>query len=140
MSASNLTLDLARVFRERPEGVVSAYLFGSHALDRSHRDSDVDVGVLLDRSVYPTAGARFERRLRLTGDLIAAAGRSAIDLIVLNDVPPQLARAVLFAGRRVYCADEARDAEFLRDTMLRAADLEPFLRRVRRVKLGAITR
>jgi predicted nucleotidyltransferase len=30
--------------------VVAAYLFGSHASGRAHRESDVDVGVLLDRA------------------------------------------------------------------------------------------
>jgi hypothetical protein len=37
------------------EGVVSAYLFGSHAEARAHRESDVDVGVLLDRRAFPSA-------------------------------------------------------------------------------------
>ena len=140
MSRRELASAIVRGLREHPEGVVSAYLFGSHALGRAHRESDVDVGVVLDRTVLPTAEERFERRVRLTSNLIAATSRPAIDLIVLNDVPPQLARQVLFTGRRVFCADEARDHEFLRVTMLRAADLEPFLRRVRRTKLGAIAR
>src|SRR5438445_8007932 len=34
-------------------GVISAYLFGSHAEERAHRESDIDVAVLLDRKDYP---------------------------------------------------------------------------------------
>ena len=35
-------------------GVTSAYLFGSMANGRAHRESDVDVGLLLDRKLYRT--------------------------------------------------------------------------------------
>jgi predicted nucleotidyltransferase len=34
------------------DGVISAYLFGNFAAGREHRESDVDVGVLLDRDVH----------------------------------------------------------------------------------------
>jgi predicted nucleotidyltransferase len=36
---------LSAVLRAFP-GVVSTYLYGSHAAGRAHRESDVDVGVL----------------------------------------------------------------------------------------------
>ncbi len=46
--------DLRRYFEEPPErGVVAVYLFGSHAAGREHRESDVDLGVLLLRDRYP---------------------------------------------------------------------------------------
>jgi hypothetical protein len=38
-------------------------------------------------------------------------------------------------GLRVSCADPEADHAFVRDTQLHAADLEPFLRRARRLKL-----
>ena len=37
-------------------------------------------------------------------------------------------------------ANTAADHDFVRDTQLRAADLEPFLRRARKIKLRAIAR
>lgn len=76
------------------DGLVSAYLFGSVASGRAHRDSDVDLAVLLDRDVHPTAG---------------------------------------LVDRNV-----GRDHAHLRLTLSRAADLEPFLRRTRMVKLRAL--
>jgi hypothetical protein len=75
----------------------------------------------------------------MLGDLMAALGFSAVDLIVLNDVAPQLARAAL-GGQRIFCANPEADHAFVRTTLSRAADLEPFLRRVRRLKLNAIAR
>lgn len=120
-------------------GVVSAYLFGSEALGGAHRESDVDVGVLLDRQVYPQRADRFEARLRLIGSLQHAAGRE-VDLVILNDAPPHLVRRIMTEGRRLMVADAALDHAHLRTTLSRAADLEPFLRRTRAVKLAALAR
>lgn len=139
MSRPDLAIILEQFFREHSDGVISAYLFGSHASGRQHRESDVDVAVLFDRAAIPSSANRFERRVLLLSGLIAALRQNAVDLIVLNDVPPQLARTAI-AGHRVFCADPEGDHAFLRTTLIRAADLEPFLRRVRRVKLNAIAR
>jgi predicted nucleotidyltransferase len=132
---------LGRALHEAaPAGLVSAYLFGSHAEGRAHRESDVDVGVLLAWDVHSTAVARFDERLRLTALLAAAHRTDRIDVVVLNDAPPTLGRRIVTSGRRVFCAKPELDHAFVRDVQLRAADLEPFLRRTRQVKLAAIRR
>jgi predicted nucleotidyltransferase len=56
-------------------GIVSAYLFGSYASGRSHRESDIDVGGLLRRELFPLARDRFGERVRLAADLVAALKR-----------------------------------------------------------------
>jgi uncharacterized protein len=84
-------------------GVVSAYLFGSVAADRAHWESDIDLAVLLDRGVYPDAASRFDARLRLIGRCQSAVQRD-VDLVVLNDAPPTLARHIMTTGRRCCCA------------------------------------
>ena len=121
-------------------GLVSAYLFGSHAEGRAHRESDVDVGVLLRHDVYPTHRARFEVRVALSSRIMGMLRAGAVDVVVLNDAPPHLARRIVTAGERVFCADGVADHAFVRDVQLRAADLEPFLQRTRRVKLAALAR
>ena len=120
--------------------VVSAYLFGSHAEGRAHRESDIDVGVLLDRHALPGVRDRFEAALRVSARLQSALGTRHVDLVVLNDAPPGLGRAVATRGRRLVCSDEEADHAFVRDALLRAADVEPFLRRARRLKLEALAR
>jgi predicted nucleotidyltransferase len=130
---------VARCIEEEDGGVVSAYLYGSVAEGRDHRESDVDVGVLLSRQIYPRAADRFDVRLRLSTRLGAALGRDA-DLVVLNDAPPQLARRIMTGGRRVVSHDPEADHAFLRTTLSRAADLQPFLDRTRRTKLAAVAR
>lgn len=127
---------LADVAKETP-GIVSVYLFGSVAEGRDHRESDVDVGVLLDRSVYPTERERFHRRLLLITDMSSAVRREA-DVIILNDAPPQLARAIIHRGRRVYCTNAEIDHAFVRDIQLLAADSDPWLQRMRTIKLEVL--
>jgi predicted nucleotidyltransferase len=132
---------IGRFFQESARaGLISAYLFGSHAAGRAHRESDVDVAVLLAWELYPTARDRFDERVRLGADLAAALGDDRVDLVVLNDAPPHLGRRIVTTGQRVFSADPERDHAFVRDVQLRAADLEPFLRRARRLKLAAIRR
>lgn len=130
-----------RHFAERPHrNVVSAYLFGSHAEGRDHRESDVDVAVLLDREMAPAARQRFDRRVELGSELIQALGTPRVDVLVLNDAPPLLARKIVMSGIQIYCSDPDRDRDFRRDVQLRAADLAPFLDRYRRIKLDALAR
>jgi predicted nucleotidyltransferase len=120
--------------------VASAYLFGSRSAARDHRESDFDVAVLLEWRSCPTRRDRFEKRVQLSSDLMSVLRTDAVDVLVLNDAPPTLAAKVVTAGRRVFCRDSGLDRAFFRDVQLRAADLRPFLRRTRRVKLAAINR
>jgi predicted nucleotidyltransferase len=120
--------------------VQAAYLFGSRSEGRAHRESDVDLAALLDPAVHSDTAARFRERVRLAAWLVGQLGTNAVDVVILNDAPPPFARRIVTTGVRVYCADPEADHAFVRDVQLRAADLEPFLRRMRRLKLGAIAR
>ena len=120
-------------------GVISAYLFGSMANGRAHRESDVDVGLLLDRKVFRTPSDRFEARLRIAGRLGAAVAHN-VDLVILNDSPPQLSRHILTRGLLLMISNATADHEFLRMVLSRAADLEPFLSATRRLKVVSLTR
>jgi predicted nucleotidyltransferase len=132
---------LTRFFQAAPPpGLISAYLFGSHAADRSHRESDVDVGILLDWAAFSTDRERFEERVQLAARLPGVLGVRLVDVVVLNDAPPHLGRRIVTHGRRVYCADADADHAYVRDVQLRAADLDPFLRSTRRRKLDALAR
>lgn len=114
----------------RPSPVVAAYLYGSHAEGRPHRESDLDLAVLLNASL--PENDRFALRLDLTGDLMSALHFNEVDLIVLNDAPPLLAARIVSEGLLVYEADPEAHHGFRRDIQLRAADLGPFIERYRR--------
>ena len=126
-------------FRDsRDTAVVAAWLFGSHAESRAHLESDVDVGVLLDRRMVPSASQRFDVRVWLTSDLIHALGNNDVDLVVVNDAPPLLARRIIRTGMELFCRDRDLERDFRRDVQIRAADLAPFLERYRRMTLDAL--
>ncbi|HVE70753.1 MAG TPA: nucleotidyltransferase domain-containing protein [Thermoanaerobaculia bacterium] len=123
------------VARELP-GTLVVYLFGSFAEGREHGESDVDLGFLLDRAVHPTERDRFDFRV-MAGSRLNDLLRRDADVVILNDAPPELARAIVTKGRRVYCIDDEADHAFVRDAQLRAADIAPWLRRMRAIKLEA---
>jgi predicted nucleotidyltransferase len=93
-------VDVARAI----PGIVAVYLFGSVAEGREHAESDVDLGVLLDWSLYPTDRHRFDCRL-LLGTRFSDAARRGADVVILNDAPPQFARAIVTRGQRLYRAE-----------------------------------
>lgn len=141
MDPNHVQVALARILSgPAGQGVVAAYLHGSHAVGRSHRESDLDLGVVLGYTEYPTSRDRFEAGLRLHNALQPALGGVPLDLVVLNDAPPGLAATVVTRGQCVYCADAEADHAFRRDSQLRAADLAPFLRRAATLKREAIRR
>jgi hypothetical protein len=94
----------------------------------------------VDRRVHGTERDRFELRPKLAACLGAGLAGRWVDVVVLNDAPPGLARRVVTEGRRIHCAEPEADHSLVRDTLLRAAELEPFLHRMRRIKLQAIAR
>jgi len=82
--------------------IVFAYLFGSQAKGQSTTISDVDLAVFIDRRI--SRSERFDIRLRLTNDLSAIAG-TKVDLIVMNDIPIQLAYEIIKYGKAILCKD-----------------------------------
>ena len=121
------------------QAVASVYLFGSQAEGRVHMESDIDVGVLMDRKYLPTRRDRFETSLRFGAELGIALSCERVDLVVLNDAPPLFARRIVTEGRRVFYRDPEIDHAFVRDIQLRAADLQPFLDRMQKIKLDALS-
>jgi predicted nucleotidyltransferase len=138
LTPSRVAKALEGALAEEPRiAVCSAYVFGSVAEGRAHRESDVDVAVLLVRGAHPNAADRFDARLRLSARLGARLGRPA-DVVILNDVAPGLGRHIVSRGLRILLRDGEADHTFVRDVQLRAADLDPFLRRFRSIKLDAL--
>lgn len=121
-----------------PPDVVSAYVFGSHAKGSSHRDSDVDVGVLFDYERTDRA-SRGKEMVKLNSDLVGATHVNAVDVVVLNDISPELSAGVVRNGVRVYCIDDLADHDFQRNAQILDCDLSPFLRRTRQRKLEALS-
>lgn len=101
-SANTLVGELATALTSRTE-VLEAYLFGSHALGRAQRHSDIDVAVYVDEHAVATGGYGYAAEL--TAFLMQQLSTNAIDVVVLNHAPPLLYHRVLRDGQRVLSRD-----------------------------------
>ncbi len=78
------------------EGVLLAYLFGSEASGYTHRESDVDIAVLLDDKISPEY--YFDKSLALPEYFAGLYPKRIISVVILNEAPPLLKHEVLRNG------------------------------------------
>ncbi len=119
---------LAAFFAAHPAPVVAAWLFGSQARGDARADSDVDVAVLLARSLDSYDS------LMLSLDLAAALERYLdhdVDVVVMNDAAPDLAHRVLRDGVLALDRDRATRIAFEVHSRNEYFDMVPVLRRYR---------
>jgi predicted nucleotidyltransferase len=115
------------------EGVVLAYLFGSHARGQAWAQSDVDVAVLLENR--PDDDRCFDVRLEVIGGLMNLLDTDEVDVLILNQAPPALRYAVLRDGVLLYCRDRQAMIEFRVRAVNEYLDFKPILRRHERAIL-----
>jgi predicted nucleotidyltransferase len=128
MSASRISSiqnSLAACFRRRRE-IQAAYIFGSVVSGRTRPDSDIDIAVLVDSSRLRPDSLKY--RLRLMSEIASALGRSDIDLVLLNEAPPELAQNVLSGGRRIFERSRSARVAFQVRTLNLFMDTEPMRR------------
>ena len=117
---------LARYFASL-DGVVLAYLFGSHARGRAWAHSDVDVAVLLDGC--PDNDRCFDMRLEVIGGLMGLLHSNDVDVLILNQAPPALRYAVLRDGILLFCRNRQALIEFRVRALNEYLDFKPILKR-----------
>lgn len=119
---------LTTALSARSEGMVCAYLFGSHARGEAEVRSDVDVAVLFaEDPPRNLAGLHLDLADDLTGAL-----RRPVDLVVLNHAPVDLVHRVLRDGALVLERDRSARIRFEVRARNDYFDLLPHLRRYRR--------
>jgi len=120
--------DVRAVFAST-DPVQLAYLFGSQVTGKTGPLSDVDVAVLVEASGLddPTAC-----RARLAHEIGTVLETGAVDLVLLNQVPVELAYRVIAQGKRVYEKSPAVRVEYEAYVLGRYGDYLPVLRRQRR--------
>ncbi len=112
-------------FSERKE-IVFVYLFGSAAVGKAGKLSDIDLALYIDPGLIPVAygyGYQSEAIVELQSIL-----KSKVDLVVLNEAPTVLRFQVLKNGALIYCASEDERRNFHEHTMKKYLDLKPLLR------------
>lgn len=106
------------------DDLIAVYLFGSHAEDKAHRLSDVDVAVLFDDRT--SAGRLFERTLAI-GSLLEQALQCTVDVVPLNCAGPLLRFQVIQKGRLLLERDRTQRCLFHMRAMNAYYDAKPYL-------------
>ncbi len=127
-STTDIIQALTAYFAQSGDGLVCAYLFGSHARGTAREGSDVDIGVVYidGQPSDPLAP------LDLAGRLEAALGRE-VDLVHLNRAPVDLVHRVLRDGVLILDRDPHARARFEVRARNEYFDLKPILDEYRRV-------
>lgn len=115
--------ELGKIFQK--EGVVLAYLFGSQARGRTHHFSDVDVGVLLDKSI--AQNDYFSKTIKLMGELSRLFHRERVDVVILNRAKPFLRYQVVFGGKLLFEKGAATRVFYENQTMKEYHDTKHIL-------------
>lgn len=121
----------------RPE-VQLGYLFGSTARKQTHRQSDLDLAVLVDQEQY----RRLDREApwgylaSLNSALMGLLQRNDIDLVLLHLAPTLLRHEVVRRGQLLFCRDEKVRVDFEVDTRRTYLDTQ-HLRHIQRAYLYA---
>jgi predicted nucleotidyltransferase len=124
-------------FARHPE-VAAVYLFGSVAAGRARADSDIDIGIVYERSRSPGVHERVVRDL--TTRIAVSTGFERVDIVDLEAQGPIFCHNVLSTGGCVYEGDRERRIDFESDTIVRAIDFRPTYELATRGKVAALRR
>ncbi|HVF61497.1 MAG TPA: nucleotidyltransferase domain-containing protein [Thermoanaerobaculia bacterium] len=132
MDTATIERRLCEFFAASPlaaEGIVTAYLFGSVARGEAGAASDVDVAVLPAAGPPPGLAGLY---LRLQGELERHLGLP-VQVTVLDGAPVDLIHRVLRDGRLLLERNPSRRIAFEVKARREFFDLQPILRRYRRM-------
>ncbi|MGM0365292.1 MAG: type VII toxin-antitoxin system MntA family adenylyltransferase antitoxin [Actinomycetota bacterium] len=116
---------VTRILQEN--GAVLAFVFGSAVKGKQTRLSDIDIAVLLDKSIC--RGDYNRARLNIMDRLGRLVKNKPVDVAILNNASPLLAQLAVTRGRVIFCKDDDLRVNFQVRT-LKEFDDALYLRRV----------
>ena len=85
-----------------------AYIFGSYATGRQHKNSDLDIAIYLNDKAKKQH-SKFcsnDNQAKIISELVQITHINDIDLIILNTAPALLKYQIVTSGRRIFCKDD----------------------------------
>lgn len=101
------------------EEIVAVYLFGSFAKGTEHSQSDVDIGLILDKELD------FSEESKLEAELSNKLGRKA-DLRILNNQDNRFVYNVLRKGELLFTQKQDKKHTFEQKVLRKYLDMKPF--------------
>ncbi|MHA1719876.1 MAG: type VII toxin-antitoxin system MntA family adenylyltransferase antitoxin [Promethearchaeota archaeon] len=114
-----------KVFEKHPE-IMIAYLYGSIVQKRTHKYSDIDIGIVLSPKIERDPLYSNEIQIELEEILNQITNR-IIDVRVLNDSSPRFLNQAVYKGFLIYCADEDFKNEYELQVLHDYFDFKPIL-------------
>jgi len=121
-------IDLISRSLKKIDGVEFAILFGSYSREKTHRFSDIDIGVYLSKNISLRQLLRY---LPVT--------ETPIDLKILNDTPPLFRLKAIREGKVLFVKNKKVLKNFIYNTLVEALEYreiyESILKKFSRVVL-----
>lgn len=111
--------------------VLAAYLYGSVAKGKTHKESDVDIGLLLRNNFSPDG----LYTARISGEIEKKMDSSRkVDVRVLNDRPLTFQHQVLRDGKEVFIRNRKARVNFETEVYDRYLDYKHFFERFNEIR------
>lgn len=107
----------------KDNNVLLAFLFGSQAKGYSHKESDVDIAVLLDEKVSPDQ--YFDKSIELVSLFKDLYPGKEKQISILNQATPLLKHEVLAGGKLLYAVNSDELAKFNLPAVRHYEDTKP---------------
>jgi predicted nucleotidyltransferase len=102
------------------ENIVFAYIFGSYVTGNIRRNSDIDIGIYLEKKMGP------KEYLKIKMDLTEACGRE-VDLVILNDATPLLRYEIYKNNMLLFTRDKVIESNYKVKTLFEYNDVKRYL-------------
>lgn len=114
---NQLSKNIAAYFSKKRE-VIAVYLFGSYAEGKERPLSDIDIGILLDRTDH---NAIKEIRNKCIVELSRIL-RKDIHLVILNSTREELIRQIFLKGKCILVSDPKKTSQYKMVMLAKVAD------------------
>lgn len=101
------------------EKIYAAYIYGSYATGRQHKESDIDIGVLVNEELDREELSEVKAALQNEVD-------REVDIRVLNERDTRFLQNVLSQAELVFSRDEEERVSFEVEVMQNYRDMKPF--------------
>lgn len=114
-------------FLQKQGSVELAYLFGSVAMQKVGKLSDIDLAIFLNESLDKKE--RFNIKLRLISDLEDILKTDRLDLVIMNDAPVSLNFEIIKANYPLFIRNKDRKVDLEQYIMSRYLDRQYYDKR-----------
>lgn len=115
----------AIVFKKHPE-ILIVYLYGSTVQKKTHKFSDIDIGLVLSPNTETDALYTIEIQNELE-EILGLFTNRLIDVRILNGSSPSFLNQAVRKGIQIYCVDQDFKDEFELHVLHTYFDFKPFL-------------